>query len=130
MDAMDDLAKQWRIAKEKEDTARQTRIFIEGEILKLHPAKEQGSETFATPAGAKVTLTGKLSYKVNLDKLAELTKGWPADVRPLKHKIEADEAKLKALRAEAPKLWADIAQAITVTPAKTGVSIEWKEQHA
>lgn len=130
MDAIDDLATQWRIAKEKEEAARQTRIFIEAQIIKLHPAKEQGSETFATPSGAKVTLTGKLTYKVDLEKLAALTKGWPTDARPIKHKIEADETKLKAIRADAPSLWADIAQAVTVTPAKTGVSIEWKEQHA
>lgn len=127
MDALDDLANQWRIAKQKEESAKELRIFLENEILKLHPAKEEGSETFATPAGFKIKLTAKMSYKVDIDKLAELTQGWPMDVRPIKHEIKADETKLKAIRNEAPKLWADIAQAITVTPAKTGVAIEFKE---
>ena len=127
MEVIDDLANQWRIAKEKEESAKQLRIFLENEILKLHPAREEGSETFNTPAGFKVKLTGKLSYKVELDKLLELTKSWPEDVRPIKAKVEADEAKLKAIRNDAPKLWSDIASAVTVTPAKTGVAIEFKE---
>lgn len=127
MDALDDLANQWRIAKQKEQSAKDLRIFLENEILKLHPAKDEGSETFSTPAGFKIKLTGKMSYKVDIDKLAELTKGWPMDARPIKHEIKADETKLKAIRNEAPKLWADIAQAITVTPAKTGVDIDFKD---
>lgn len=127
MDALDDLAKQWRIAKEKEDSSRELRVYIENEILKLHPAKEEGSETFQTPTGVKIQLTGKLTYKANVDKLAELTRAWPSDVRPIKTEIKADDTKLKAIRRDAPKLWAEIAQAITVTPAKTGVSIDFKE---
>lgn len=127
MDVIDDLANQWRIAKEKEESAKNLRIFLENEILKLHPAREEGSESFTTPAGFKVKLTGKLSYKVQLDKLIELTKSWPEDVRPIKAKLEADETKLKAIRNDAPKLWSDIAQAVTVSPAKTGVTIEMTE---
>lgn len=127
MEALDDLAKQWRIAKDKEDSARELRVFIENEILKLHPAKEEGSETFQTPTGVKIQLTGKLTYKANVDKLAEITRAWPSDVRPIKTEIKADDTKLKAIRRDAPKLWAEIAQAVTVTPAKTGVSIDFKE---
>lgn len=127
MDVIDDLANQWRIAKDKEESAKQLRIFLEGEILKLHPARDEGSETFTTPQGFKIKLTGKLTYKVQLDKLIELTKSWPEDVRPIKAKVEADETKLKAIRTDAPKLWSDIAAAVTVSPAKTGVAIELKE---
>lgn len=127
MNAMDDLANQWRIAKEKEESARNLRVFLENEILKLHPAREEGSETFTTEAGAKVQLTGKLSYKVNMDKLAALTADWQHDARPIKTEIKADETKLKMIRTHAPRMWAEIAPAIEVKPAKTGVSIEFKE---
>jgi len=127
MDAMDQLAVEWAAAKEREDEARAERVAVEEKILALHPAKEEGSESFATPAGAKITLTGKLSYKVNLDKLVALTSGWPDEVRPVKTKIEADETRLKAIRAESPKLWAQLATAVETKPAKTGVSIKWKE---
>lgn len=127
MDSIDQLATLWGIAKQKEDAARDERVDIEKQILALHPAREEGSETFATPAGAKITLTGKVSYKANVDALITLTAGWPADVRPIKVKTEADESKLKAIRAESPKLWAQIAAAIETKPAKTGVAIKWSE---
>jgi len=127
MKTLDELAIEWSIAKQKEDAAKAERIAAEEKILKLHPAREEGSETFATPNGVKITLTGKVTYKVNIDKLTALTGAWPADIRPLKTKVEPDEAKLKALRHDVPKLWADIAEAITVTPAKTGVKITFQE---
>lgn len=127
MDPMDQLAVEWATAKEREDNARAERIDIENKILALHPAKEEGSESFATPAGAKITLTGRVTYKVDIDKLIALTGAWPDDVRPVKTKVEADETRLKAIRNESPKLWAQIAAAVETKPAKTGVSIKWKE---
>ncbi len=127
MDAIDLLATEWAIAKEREDAAKAERIDIEEKILKLHPAKEEGSESFSTPRGAKITLTGRVTYKVDIDKLTSITAGWPDDLRPLKTKIEADETRLKAIRNESPKLWSQIAAAVETKPAKTGVSIKWKE---
>lgn len=127
MDAMDQLAVEWAAAKEREDDAKAERILVEEKILALHPAKPEGSESFSTPGGAKVTLTGKVTYKVDIDKLIALTGSWPDDVRPVRTKVEADETRLKAIRAESPKLWAQIAPAVETKPAKTGVSIKWKE---
>jgi hypothetical protein len=121
---VDILAQLWAQAKSKEDTAKNERIDLEQKILALIPAKEEGSSTTTTASGIKIKLTGKLTYKVQLEQLVELTKSWPEDVRPIKAKIEADETKLKAIRSDAPKLWADIAAAVTVSPAKTGVTIE------
>lgn len=126
-DALDHLAQQWAIAKEKEEAARDVRLFVENEILKLRPAKDEGSETFYTPNGVKIVTTGKLSYKVDIEKLTALTGSWPAEARPFKTKIEADETKLKVIRNESPTIWSQIAEAITVTPAKTGFKIEFKE---
>jgi len=97
MEPIDQLATEWAIAKEKEDAAKAERIDIEEKLLKLHPAKEEGSESFSTPRGAKITLTGRVTYKVDIDKLTSLTAAWPDDVRPVKTKIEADETRLKAI---------------------------------
>ena len=127
MDAMDMLAVEWATAKEREDKAKAERISVEEKILALHPAKPEGSESFSTPGGAKVTLTGKVTYKCDIDKLIALTGSWPDDVRPVRTKVEADETRLKAIRAESPRLWAQIAPAVETKPAKTGVSIKWKE---
>jgi hypothetical protein len=127
LDKLDALALMWSQAKQKEEAARDERVDIEQKILALHPAKEEGSESFQTPTGVKIKLTGKLTYKVDVDKLIALTGSWPADIRPIKTETKADESKLKAIRAQVPKLWADIAEAVTVTPAKTGVAIDFKE---
>lgn len=127
MDNIDRLATLWRHAKEREDTARADRIKIEDQLLKAHPAKEEGSETFKTPQGVKITLTGKISYKADVDKLIALAGGWPEDIRPIKTRVEADETRLKAIRQHRPDLWAAIAGAVTTKPAKTGVSIDFEE---
>lgn len=127
MDNIDRLATLWRHAKEREDTARADRIKIEEQLLQAHPAKEEGSETFKTPQGVKITLTGKISYKADVDKLIALAGGWPEDIRPIKTKVEADETRLKAIRQHRPDLWAAIAGAVTTKPAKTGVSIDFEE---
>jgi hypothetical protein len=127
MEPIDQLATEWAIAKDREDAAKAERISVEEKLVKLHPAKEEGSESFSTPAGAKVVLTGRVTYKVDIDKLIALTGAWPDDVRPVKTKVEADETRLKAIRNESPKLWGQIADAVETKPAKTGVSIKWKE---
>lgn len=127
MEKIDELANKWAIAKQKEDAAREERVGIEQEIIALHPAREEGSETFTTSYGAKITMTGKLTYKVDLEKLTALTGSWPVDMRPIKTEIKADESKLKVIRSMAPEAWAQIAQAVTVTPAKTGVTVKFKE---
>lgn len=127
MDPIDMLALKWSIAKQKEDAARDERVDVEKQILALHPAREEGSETFATPQGAKISLTGKLTYKADMDKLLAITASWPEEARPIKTEIKADESILKALREHSPDAWRQIAPAITVTPAKTGVKVVFKE---
>jgi hypothetical protein len=127
MEKIDELAIKWSIAKQKEDAARDERVSIEQEIIALHPAREEGSETFATPHGVKITTTGKLSYKVDMQRLLELTAAWPVEAQPFKTEVKADESKLKVIRAEAPDAWAQLAPAITVTPAKTGIKVVFKE---
>ena len=127
MDKIDELAIKWSIAKQKENAARDERVVVEEQILALHPAREEGSESFATPMGVKISLTGKLTYKADLDKLLALTATWPEEARPIKTEVKADESILKALREHSPEAWLQIAPAITVTPAKTGVKVVFKE---
>lgn len=128
MHQLDQLATLWAIAKSKEEDAKNERIDIENKILALHPAREEGSETVKTPTGTAIKLTGKLTYKVNLESLQALTKGWPAEIRPLKTEVKADESLLKAIRADRPDLWMTIAPAVETKAAKTGVSIVFPGQ--
>lgn len=127
MNELDALAGFWAAAKEREDAARDERVEIESRILALHPAKEEGSETFATPAGVKITLTGKITYKSDVERLTALTSAWPEELRPVKVETKADDSMLKAIRAQRPDLWKQIAPAIETKAAKTGVKIVWAE---
>ena len=125
--SIDKLADQWRSAKQREDQARLERIEIEQKIIDISAPKEEGALTIHTPLGNNITLVGKVTYKCDLAALVALTSSWPEDIRPIKTKTEADETKLKALRADVPKLWAQISSAIETKPAKTGVSIKFAE---
>lgn len=125
MTELEKLAIAWDVAKRKEDEATEQRIAIESKIIKLHPPREEGSDTFQEGL-AKITLTGKVSYKADIDRLTALTGAWPAEIRPIKTEIKADETKLKAIRAERPDLWKAISAAVETKPAKTGVKIVFK----
>ena len=127
MDKIDELANKWAIAKQKEDAARDERVDVEKQIIALHPAREEGAETFATPNGVKISLTGKLTYKADMTKLLAITASWPEEARPIKTEVKADESILKALREHSPEAWKQLAEAVTVTPAKTGVKVVFKE---
>jgi hypothetical protein len=124
---LDNLANDWRNAKQREEAARNDRVTIEQKIIELHPAKEEGALTIHTALGSSITLTGKVTYKVDIDKLTALTSSWPLDIRPIKTTVQADESKLKAIRADVPELWAKIADAIETKPAKTGVAMKFLE---
>jgi len=127
MEKIDELALKWSIAKQKEEAARDERVSLEEQILKLYPALEEGSSTTHTPNGVKINATGKLNYKVDIPKLLKITESWPLDAQPFKTEIKADETKLKVIRRESPTVWAQLAEAVTVSPAKTGIKITFTE---
>ena len=127
MEAIELLATKWRAAKAKEDAGRDERVDVEQQILALNPAREEGSQTITTPSGIKITTTGKLTYKADLAKLLELTQSWPQDAKPIKTEVKVDESILKALREHSPDAWRQLAPAVTITPAKTGVKVVFAE---
>ena len=86
------------------------------------PAKPEGSSTTVLENGLRLKSQGKLMYKADVDRLLVLTKDWPE--KPVKTKVEADEALLKAIRMDRPDLWRQIAPAISLKPAKTYITIE------
>jgi len=127
MNEIERLASHWQAAKQNEDAAREKRVAIEQEMLALHPAREEGSETITTPLGVKIKLTGKLTYRANVEQLQALTTAWPEALRPIKTEIKADESALKILRAERPDLWRQIAPAVETKAAKVGVAVTFPE---
>ena len=121
---LDYLAERWLEAKEAEKNANAWRLDIEGKILQISPAKEEGSTSIILPTGLKLKTTGKLSYKADLDVLLTITAPWPTEYKPVKTEIKADETILKHIRATRPDLWQAIAIAITTKPAKTAITVE------
>lgn len=118
------LAADWLAAKREELEATNRRLQIEADILRLIPAKEEGSSTTMLGNGWRVKTTGKLTYCAKIDRLLQLCAAWPAEAKPVKTKVEADESLLKAIRTDRPDLWRQIAPAITVKPAKTYIVVE------
>jgi hypothetical protein len=119
---LEQLVDAWIAAKAKEDSANSERLAIEQLICEASPPKEEGATTVEV-GGKKLTLTGKLTYKADLPKLQELAQRLPEELRPLKTEVKADEAGLKFLRKNEPQLWAVIAPAVEVKPAKTAIKV-------
>lgn len=119
-----DLVEAYVQAKKAEDAAKKHRVEIEERILALAPAREEGSETTTLDNGLKLTTTGKLSYKADdLEALREITRGWDANLVPIKSVSALDETGCKYLRKERPELWKQVAGVITVAPAKTALKV-------
>ena len=121
---LEHLAERWLETKEAERKANADRIKIEEEILTHIAAKEEGSDSRLLSNGLKLKITGKLTYKADLEKLIHITATWPSDFKPVKTEIKADDTVLKAIRTQRPDLWREIALAITTKPAKTAVAVE------
>jgi hypothetical protein len=121
---LEDLAQAWLDAKAAERCANANRREIEDQILaQLNSVKEEGSTT-RTINQFKITATAKLSYKAETEALIEASEGWPSHLKPYKTKTEADETKLKELRATRPDVWRKLADVVTVKPLKTTITIE------
>ena len=121
---LEHLAQEWFNVKARERKANAKRLAIESQILKLAPAREEGSSSLTLPNGVRIKATGKLSYKADLDKLLEITANWPEEQKPIKVETTPDEAALKFYRANRPDLWRKLADAVTVKPLKTSITIE------
>lgn len=118
-----DLAQAWLLAKADEAAANKRRLDIEAQILALTGQKAEGAETHDAE-GYKVTVTGKLNRKLDFARWEEIKTRIPANLHPIKLKPELDERGVKWLEANEPTLYAILAQALTITPAKTAISIK------
>lgn len=120
---LEQLVDSWIEAKREEEAANVRRLALEVQICELTPPKEEGSSTTELAGGMKLTITGKLTYKADMAKLRELVEKLPPELRPIKTEDKLDETGAKYLRSKEPALWAIIAPAIEVKPAKVGVKV-------
>lgn len=125
-DPLADAVEVYVAAKRAEDVAREARLLAEERILALHPAREEGAETFEA-GGFKVTLTGKLGYSCDDPRaMAEACAAaqWTPSMIPVKTETVLDATGCKWLRSNEPEAWAWLAKFVTVKPAKPAVSVK------
>jgi hypothetical protein len=118
------LAQELIAAKAVEAKATKDRVAVEEQLIELLGVKPEGAQTHDLTNGLKITITGKQTYKADMPLLMQLAGSLPANLRPLKVETKLDETGAKFLRTNEPEVWAMLAPAITVTPAKTSVSIK------
>lgn len=111
-------------AKLDESRANKNRVAIEEKLVKRLGNKPEGAETHELTNGMKVTVTGKMSYKADMDMLMQLAGELPPNMRPIKTEVKLDETGAKYLRNNEPEIWAMLAPAITIKPVKTSVEIK------
>ena len=109
-------------AKRDEDAAKARRMSLEEQVAAALGCPEEGSKTEKV-GDYRVTITGKLTYKADVEQLVQLAQALPADLRPIKTTTALDETGAKWLRGNRPDLWAIVAPALTVSPAKTAVKV-------
>lgn len=115
------LCAQWLEAKAAEQRANKTRIAIEDDIVALTGKKDEGAQTHSID-GFKVTITGKVSRKMDWDKWAAIKNQIPENLRPVKIKEELDERGVRYLADNEPEIYKLLP--IEVKPAKTAVEIK------
>jgi hypothetical protein len=124
MKSLETLAADWIEAKRLERQANSQRLAIEEEMLEQIKPNKEGRTTTHLDTGFKIISTAKMTFKADVDALLDLVTDWNPEMRPLKTKIELDDAMLKTLRDEYPKLWLEIAPLITSKPAKVHIAVE------
>jgi len=119
------LAAMWLDAKRLESEANARRVAIEEALIERVGCREEGSMTTTLEDGIKVVTTGKLNYKVtDFAAFKSACQHIDRDLRPIKVVESVDETGVKWLRANAPQAYAMIAGTLTITPAKTSVTVK------
>jgi hypothetical protein len=118
------LAQDLIAAKATEAAANKARVAIEEQLIAALGSRPEGAVTHELTNGFKVTVTGKMTYKADMAKLMAVCCELPENMRPLKVETKLDETGAKYLRANEPEVWAQLAAAITIKPAKTSVEIK------
>jgi len=121
MDQLNELCKDWLVAKADELAANKRRVEIEEKIVAITGKKDDGSETHALDH-FKVTVKGVMYTKMDWDKWRDVAPQIPAELHPVKTKQELDDKGVKWLRHNRPELYKLLP--IEMTPGKTGVEVK------
>jgi hypothetical protein len=124
--SVEQLAAELLAAKAEEAAAKDRRISVEDDLIKLLDVPQEGSKTHNVD-GYKIVVKGVINRKLDEEKWAEVADRIPENLRPVKTKLVLDETGVKWLQKNDAEHYAIVAEAITSTPGKTSVSVERKE---
>lgn len=117
------LARDWLEAKRAENAANAARIKIEDQLAQALDVPNEGSKTHKID-GFKITLTQPVTRKLDAAAWEKVKQHVPADLAPIKIKLEPDATGCKWLAANDAKTWRKIASAFETKPGKIGVKVE------
>lgn len=120
-DTLEQLSAEWLRAKAEEAAANKRRIGIEDQIVALTGKRDEGSQTIEA-TGFKVTVTGKVSMKLDWDKWQSVRDKIPRNLWPIKTEEKLDERGVKYLRSNEPEIYALIP--VEIKPAKTAIEVK------
>lgn len=119
------LAAMWLDAKRLETEATAKRVAIEEALIERVGYHGEGSMTTKLEDGTKVVTTGKLNYKVtDFAAFKRACQALDEELRPIKVVESVDETGVKWLRTNARQAYALIAGTLTITQAKTSVTVK------
>jgi hypothetical protein len=121
------LLKRWTTGKEMLDSLKKELQDIENELLDIVEYNANGSKTTRLE-GYKVTVKCPINRTIDGDKWEEVKDSIPAEMWPIKIKVEPDAKGCTWLAENRPDLWGIAAQAITEKPGKPGFTVELEEQ--
>lgn len=124
-DDMVALTEAWMTAKEAERLAVEARRKVEDEILKLVGLSEhhEGTESYQTNVGHTVKIVGRLSRKVDAEKVQEIA----AEHGLTEHLSSLfrwkPDINMTNWKRASPEITAILSDAVTVTPSRPSFSV-------
>lgn len=118
---LEQLCANWMLIKATESQATAERIAIEDKIVALTGKRDEGAQTVAA-GDYKITITGKLSRKMDWQAWESVKTQIPQELHPVKLKPELDEKGVKWLAQHQPDYYRLLP--IEAKPAKTAISIK------
>lgn len=126
MNTIDTLAAALEAAKAEEARAIAARIGIEQRMTEALGVREEGAQQHRGEQ-YKVTITGVLNRKFDEAALFAVAERIPTPLmlQAVRYKPEPITAGLRYLRNNEPETYAVLAEALTVTPGKPSVKVEF-----
>jgi len=121
-----DLLKKWLKAKKAETKAKDDRVAVEDDIIKIYGIDFDGtSRTFKEDdLGFSVNIKKNVIHQFDQDAWKSVREDIPVDLRPEKVKFEVDVKGFEYLKENNKEVYLKVSDCVTVKENKTTVKVE------